>query len=388
MRTPDFVLEQWEKEFGLRADDMRKYFPAVERMLHSKPVPSELQGSISQVLQKERPHALARAEVGCDGQGYCILGCPTGAKRSTDVSYMAEAMKNNTFLFTHYRVEEIITEQGRAAGVRARLPGYGDMFEVIIRAKKVVLAAGALQTPLLLSKLPGLKNPNIGKHLSIHPAINIGARLPTRVREKLCVPQSTGIFYGGKKAYNHEGYTLQGDALPLAFPLLGRELKKMMDGLQQVTNYAAMTIDPSLGRLLFIGDRAVPYYPVDGKLKAILEESTKAIATMFFEAGALEVYCPIAGLERVTSRDGLADLGKVKRPGYHYTLSAHHPLGTCRMGKGPADSVVDKDGEVWGVRDLYVADGSAVPGPIAANPQVTIMANALRIADRLHEELA
>ena len=51
-----------------------------------------------------------------------------------------------------------------------------------------------------------------------------------------------------------------------------------------------------------------------------------------------------------------------------------------RWAPSPADSVVDHRGEVWGHRNLYVADGAIVPEAIGANPSRTIAALAERIA--------
>ena len=61
-------------------------------------------------------------------------------------------------------------------------------------------------------------------------------------------------------------------------------------------------------------------------------------------------------------------------------LITPHPLGGCVMGTSPADSVVDHRGEVWGHRNLFVADGAIVPEAIGANPSRTIAALAERIA--------
>jgi cholesterol oxidase len=73
---------------------------------------------------------------------------------------------------------------------------------------------------------------------------------------------------------------------------------------------------------------------------------------------------------------------------YRYYLSAYHPLGTCQMGSSPHNSVVNKNGEVWGMKNLVIADGSVIPGPLGVNPQVTIMSNALRIANNLENKLS
>jgi choline dehydrogenase-like flavoprotein len=62
-----------------------------------------------------------------------------------------------------------------------------------------------------------------------------------------------------------------------------------------------------------------------------------------------------------------------------------HLIGGCRMGAEPAESVCDGDQRVWGVPNLFIADGSAMPTQGAANPALTIMAAASRLAQRLAE---
>jgi cholesterol oxidase len=65
-----------------------------------------------------------------------------------------------------------------------------------------------------------------------------------------------------------------------------------------------------------------------------------------------------------------------------------HPLGGCPMGETPDDGVVDSWGRVYGHPGLHVADGSVMPGPVGANPSLTIAALAHRFADALVEDLS
>jgi choline dehydrogenase-like flavoprotein len=60
-----------------------------------------------------------------------------------------------------------------------------------------------------------------------------------------------------------------------------------------------------------------------------------------------------------------------------------HLVGGCRMGTSPEDSVVDADHRAWSVPNLLIADGSVMPTQGAANPALTIMALASRLAERL-----
>ena len=70
-----------------------------------------------------------------------------------------------------------------------------------------------------------------------------------------------------------------------------------------------------------------------------------------------------------------------------FELTAYHPLGTARMGHDPRTSVVDTDLQAHDLPGLHICDGSVIPTSPAVNPQMTIMALAMRAARRLAERL-
>jgi choline dehydrogenase-like flavoprotein len=61
-------------------------------------------------------------------------------------------------------------------------------------------------------------------------------------------------------------------------------------------------------------------------------------------------------------------------------LFSAHQMSTCRIGKDRRSSVAAPNGEVWGIRGLYVADASAFPSASGVNPMLTVMALARRTA--------
>jgi choline dehydrogenase-like flavoprotein len=65
-----------------------------------------------------------------------------------------------------------------------------------------------------------------------------------------------------------------------------------------------------------------------------------------------------------------------------------HQAGTARFGSDPASSVLDLDCKAHEVDNLYLADASFFPSIAAVNPTLTIVANALRVADRIAARLA
>jgi choline dehydrogenase-like flavoprotein len=71
-----------------------------------------------------------------------------------------------------------------------------------------------------------------------------------------------------------------------------------------------------------------------------------------------------------------------------FNPSSHHLMGTARMGLSPADSVVDRDCRIHGLRNAYVASSAVFRTGGYANPTMTILALALRLADTLRRELA
>jgi choline dehydrogenase-like flavoprotein len=60
-----------------------------------------------------------------------------------------------------------------------------------------------------------------------------------------------------------------------------------------------------------------------------------------------------------------------------------HLIGGCRMGTAPDNSVVDENQRAWAVPNLFLSDGSVCPTQGSANPALTIMALASRLADRM-----
>jgi len=74
-------------------------------------------------------------------------------------------------------------------------------------------------------------------------------------------------------------------------------------------------------------------------------------------------------------------------PSYRMPLFSAHQMGSCRMGTAASNSVVNEEGEVWEVRNLYVADASTFPSPSGANPMITTLAISHSIAQHIKRNL-
>ncbi|MBV9410124.1 MAG: GMC family oxidoreductase N-terminal domain-containing protein, partial [Acidimicrobiia bacterium] len=181
-RTPDWILQKWVDQglSDLTPDRMGPYFERVERELQVGPGNPQYLGGVADVIARgcdalgysHRP--LNRNAPGCDGASVCDFGCPRGAKRSTDVSYVPSALQRGALLYTGVRAERILFADGRAVGIEGRSTTGGHRLRV--RASATVVSCGTLITPAFLQR-QGLHRgrPHIGRNLSIHPASTVSA---------------------------------------------------------------------------------------------------------------------------------------------------------------------------------------------------------------------
>jgi choline dehydrogenase-like flavoprotein len=156
----------------------------------------------------------------------------------------------------------------------------------------------------------------------------------------------------------------------------------MAESVPHLAVFGGMIHDSGGGRVDSIFGHPVVTYRMAPADRARIPGLLELMARAFFAAGAREVFLPILGLGGVTEeRLAALDLGRV--PAQRLECSSQHPLGSCRMGRSPRNSVVDTNGEAWELPGLYVADGSIMPTSLGVNPQESIMAMAARIADRM-----
>ena len=126
--------------------------------------------------------------------------------------------------------------------------------------------------------------------------------------------------------------------------------------------------------------------------RSLLRRGIAAAARVHWAAGASEIHTLFArehALRRApssTARDIDAFCDAIDAlplaPNRCGIFSAHQ-MGTCRMGTDRQRDVCDERGEVYGVRGLYVADGSLFPASSGVNPMITIMALAHMVGDAI-----
>lgn len=397
-RTPDYVLDEWVKERGLAElgpQGMSPYFDEIERRVQVETVPKNMRSlgvqRFDQGLRDKHGFGLKplrRNTVDCNGCGQCNFGCPHGAKQSVDVAFLPSALRNGTQVISDCLVERILFKGSKAVGVRGRL--YKDHRRtkgpaITVHARKVVVACGAWHSPLLLRRSGvGRLDPrlrwNLGRHLTLHPAFKMLARFDERLEGWKGALQSA--YTDG---FEDEGLTIMSLFVPTGvlaatMPGFGHELAARVKDIPKLAIMGGIIHDAGGGVVRSgPGREPIVTYRMAAGDRAKIPRIVRLMAETFFEAGAKELFLPVLGAPSQTAETfGNFDLEAVK--GSQWECTSQHPLGSARMGATRRSSVVDDRGRVWGVDGLYVADGSVVPTSLGVNPQVTVMAMALRIA--------
>jgi choline dehydrogenase-like flavoprotein len=393
--APDYVLERWVHEEGLAEyapERLAPLYEEVSKRICVTPVPEKKLGPNAELFRKGAETLgfaggpIPRNVKHCKATGVCVFGCPSGAKQSMNVSYVPAALEAGAELVTRARAMRVLLEGSRAHGVEADLldeRGQATGRKLRALAERVVVACGAIYTPLLL-RASGVRHRPLGRGLRIHPAARVGAFFDEPVRSWIGVPQSYHV-----SEFEREGICIQGIVVPPALeaaslPGVGREHRERMQKFASIGSFGALISESGSGRVLRgPGGSPILLYNLN---RADCQRLTRAIsltAEVWFAAGAREVFTSLRDQPILRSQAEARDLAKRRVKAKYFELMAFHPMGTARMSADPSRGVTSASGAVHGFQGLHIADASLLPSSTRRNPQLTIMAVATALADTL-----
>ena len=272
-------------------------------------------------------------------------------------------------------------------GLTLARPGGGTRRLAVTPAQPVVIAAGGLGNAqlLLLPRADGAVSVGnesgvVGRYLMEHPQFTLAGEVVTDAEfDRLWPADNTG----------------SGMHVLVAEPALARERGLLGAGLQ----CSRKTADHPMAR--FLGaTRSRPYFHYEITIRGEMRpaEHNRVVPTTerdAFGLPRLAARCVLDAGDHRNAEDTLRalgetlmrlDRGRVRVNNdriYHQIDGQGHTLGTTRMGTDAATSVVDGDCRVHGYSNLFVAGSSVFPSGGYANPTITIVALALRLADQL-----
>ena len=399
LRPPDDVRVEWAGHGvpGFAGDEFTHSLDAVEQRMDVNGEHGKASGR-DRVLEQGAEalgwHVAAqpRNVRGCDQNGvcgYCGFGCPLGAKQGTAETWLADAAGAGARVLVGTHARRVLVERGAAVGVDAGV--------VQVRARAVVVACGAFQTPALLRR-SGVANASIGRNLHFHPVTLVVGEFEEPVRPWEGALQAR---YSEEHARLDGGYGVRYETAPIHPGFLGAGLQ--WDGAHESLDLARRY--PHMAPIFpLVRDRDGGEVVVgrDGQPSAryrLSRYDLRHLRAGFLGAARI---LEAAGAKRIVSTHAkpvvwergaggigrfLADADARGWEPNRVLYASAHVMGTARMSGSPATSACDPNGEAWEVSRLVVCDGSAFPTASGVNPMVTIAAlahmNASALAARL-----
>ncbi|KAL1967422.1 hypothetical protein VTN77DRAFT_3207 [Rasamsonia byssochlamydoides] len=423
LQTQSYVREEWA-DSGLPFFTSSEFQKSLDRVCERMGVNTESikHNSGNQVILEGArklgysantvPQNTANREHYC---GYCTLGCASVTKQGPVATWLVDAANAGAVFIEGFHVDKVLFDTVDGGKVASGVEGVWTSRDthlgtagkdavkrkVVIKAKRVIVSCGSLQSPLLLMR-SGIKNPHLGRHLHLHPVLLAAAVFDKDIRpwEGACLTTVVNQFEnldGHGHGPKIEATTMIPVLYLSTFPWKdGFQYKMWASKLRHMTSFITLTRDRDTGR--------VYPDPVDGRLRIDytvspfdrnhMVEGLIAAAKIAYISGAKEFHTTYGDMppfirpaavedleghdEGVNNAALQAWIKELRRKAplnpERGVFASAHQMGTCRMADSPKKGVVAPDGHVWGTRGLYVVDASVFPSASGVNPMVTNMA--------------
>jgi choline dehydrogenase-like flavoprotein len=391
------IIEKWSQKYGCKGltySELIPYFENVEQEISVTELSEDLLGNVFQIVKRGakalgmEAKPLKHNVKNCEGAGICQFGCIKNAKQSTDVSYIPKADAAGARIYANCRATKLLVDCGRVKGVTGKFvdPKTGKShYKIDIQAKVVCLAMGAMITPAFLLK-QRLANTSgqVGKGLTIHPCGRVVAEMEEIVDGHYGVSQGGLIDAFADQGIMFEGASMPPGILTMTLPGVGEEHKALAKQYRNLAAFGIMVSDSTRGRVfpsLLPGFAFTAWYSINQKDTEKIKKGVEILSDIFFAAGAKRVFTGCSKMQALNSKTELETFKNLRVKPWNFEVAGFHPLGTCRMGNDPRNSVVNLNLECHDIKGLFIPDGSPFPTSLGVNPMITIMAFAARAAE-------
>lgn len=395
-----------EKMIQLAGKAGDKFYPEINKIYNSE-VELGVAGKIlSEGFKKKKwhwwpsfsainTHNDLETRLKCHSLGPCNTGCPTGAKATTQNTYIYKGLKKKLKLLKKTTVKKILIKDKEVFGIEVF--NENNKLEKIF-CKNVILAAGAIGSPrILLNSFLDNQNKDsisridlIGKNLMMHPYGYAEGYFSKNISSDKG-PQGNMLysleFYRQSENVDFKlgfmMHALRGDG-PLNTIKKLFHTKKIKFGKkiyeQFLNNYghnigiAVICEDlPDLKNKIVLDFKNLDKFGIPG-VKVFYELSNNTKKMMSYGITKAREVLKEAGAEKTFG------FGPIRNTGWHL-------YGTICMGDNPNKSVVNGSGKIHNLKGLYVVDSSVFTSSSCVNPANTIQALSLFLTNKIITKL-
>jgi len=391
-RLPEAVYRTWIQadpalEQALPWESLVNSTEAVEQRLNISPTTPETAGPRNLLMAKganalgleNRP--ISRNVKNCQSSGHCLHYCRNNAKQSMDKSYLLDAEVHGADIYSNTKVTRIHTKNKQAKSVEGASKSGEKVF---LKAKIIVLAASAVQSPLLLLK-SGIKSGPVGEYFQCHPGVSVSGRFPQNIHNWRDATQGHEVIGLCHEGIKFESAAMDISVMGMRLPGAGVAFMENLQNTRRHVDWAAAIKSSAKGKIsLLLGQPLLRWSPSQSDV-LLFRKGAYVLGQMMFAAGAESIYLGAKGWGAPISDAQQLELFGTQGPSKatDYNFAVTHMFGTCRMGSDKSSSVVNVDFQHHEIKGLYISDSSVFPSNTGVNPQTSILAMSRLCAQKI-----
>ena len=399
LRTPDNILSEWDaltqQNNHFNSDSFNKSLDYICQNLNvdetnNKIPQKEIKLAQGLELNKTSYKIIPRNTKNndCLESGFSTFGHSDDTINSSYKSWFSKDKFNEENIYSNTHVKSLSISNGKATHVNVE--HNGQSYSVAV--EKVVLASGSLNTPKILLN-SGYKNKHLGQHLKLHPVSGVAGKF-----SELQNPWAGSMqgIYSDDHLFRKDNYGYLLEGLPmhpsLFFPFFPNNQDNFGDFISSYNYWSGsivLTSDTSSGSIINKNPQHLWKYNLNNFDHENLLHGIESLVKANFLAGAEEIMVatsPTMHWKRESNEDIESFIGKVRKvrnEPFRILLGSAHQMGTARIHPNPSEGVVDLNGKVHGLENVYITDSSTFPRCSGVNPMITIQAMSHFLASKI-----
>jgi len=399
LRTPDNILSEWDaltqQNNYFNSDSFNKSLDYICQNLNvdetnNKIPQKEIKLAQGLELNKTSYKIIARNTKNndCLESGFSTFGHSDDTINSSYKSWFSKDKFNEDNIYSNTQVKSLAISNGKATHINVE--HNGQSYSVAV--EKVILASGSLNTPKILLN-SGYKNKHLGQHLKLHPVSGVAGKF-----SELQNPWAGSMqgIYSDDNLFRKDNYGYLLEGLPmhpsLFFPFFPNNQDNFADFISSYNYWSGsivLTSDTSSGSIINKNPQHLWKYNLNNFDHGNLLHGIENLVKANFLAGAEEIMVatsPTMHWKRESNEDIESFIGKVRKvrnEPFRILLGSAHQMGTARIHPNPSEGVVDLNGKVHGLENVYITDSSTFPRCSGVNPMITIQAMSHFLASKI-----
>ena len=399
LRTPDNILSEWDaltqQNNYFNSDSFNKSLDYICQNLNvdetnNKIPQKEIKLAQGLELNKTSYKIIPRNTKNndCLESGFSTFGHSDDTINSSYKSWFSKDKFNEDNIYSNTQVKSLAISNGKATHINVE--HNGQSYSVAV--KKVILASGSLNTPKILLN-SGYKNKHLGQHLKLHPVSGVAGKF-----SELQNPWAGSMqgIYSDDNLFRKDNYGYLLEGLPmhpsLFFPFFPNNQDNFADFISSYNYWSGsivLTSDTSSGSIINKNPQHLWKYNLNNFDHGNLLHGIENLVKANFLAGAEEIMVatsPTMHWKRESNENIESFIGKVRKvrnEPFRILLGSAHQMGTARIHPNPSEGVVDLNGKVHGLENVYITDSSTFPRCSGVNPMITIQAMSHFLASKI-----